>query len=753
MAIIPKAKGQGLVSTEVSRRPTQSIESAGIVGRGMQSFAKGLGDVGQVFAQVDAQQAKIEADSMSQKLVNDAIVEATQMEQSLKQETEGNHAEYSKEYSKRLNFLKESVTKRKDISDLTKKLFTNRFGNVERRLQVGALKYQTEQRTKFNYNLDQQNVTSKANTLSVMPDPTEALKGMTETEATFKNPSKYQGDQAIQGVKQGRNAIFDGLMAGYENTDNPEAALEILNKKLKGYEGILDGIDENKVQTWRRRFENLSKINTTVNKKLLNDQFKNTEAAIMDRFEPVDNNSLNVLQQTFVAQGDMDRAQSVEMLRSANSLMQEFKKKSNSDIDKALRQIKNKGVQNLPEFKVKGTMNAAEKVRLADRLTASLENLKQFREARGADFIRDNFTDVQNLAAQASDIDNPSAMQQYAAKTLEYQKAQGIKNTKILTDDLANTYASQINITKNPEINAQTAAANITKLKQGFGDNASSIARELVDRELITPEQAYAFHFDDPKSINSLMELQNPEFMKSVNDSYKKIEGVDPKGEMASINDDKTYQDFKRAIVQVTGKDDNLQVANTVRTIMEKDYKRLRATSDLTSEQARERVIKKYMDNWKITANDTPVVIPTVEIKRNGYNVDRIEDNVNELRSAMPFIQESLNIPIPDAYKKDLGQDAPEKWKKDLRNKARWVTSPEMDGVILMLDMGAEKPVAVPADDKGGLVKVTYKELNQGFDLSKGQKPEGVIGAVYKHRQRFKLDKPFIRTAEIGRQF
>jgi hypothetical protein len=246
MAIIPKAKGQGLVSTEVSRRPTQSIESAGIVGRGMQSFAKGLGDVGQVFAQVDAQQAKIEADSMSQKLVNDAIVEATQMEQSLKQETEGNHAEYSKEYSKRLNFLKESVTKRKDISDLTKKLFTNRFGNVERRLQVGALKYQTEQRTKFNYNLDQQNVTSKANTLSVMPDPTEALKGMTETEATFKNPSKYQGDQAIQGVKQGRNAIFDGLMAGYENTDNPEAALEILNKKLKGYEGILDGIDENK---------------------------------------------------------------------------------------------------------------------------------------------------------------------------------------------------------------------------------------------------------------------------------------------------------------------------------------------------------------------------------------------------------------------------------------------------------------------------------------------------------------------------
>ena len=109
MAIIPKAKGQGFVSTEVSRRPTESIESAGLVGKAMQGFAKGLGDVGQALVQVNAQQEKIEADAMSSKLVNDALVDAKESEQVLKQETEGNHANYASEYTKRVDFIKKQI--------------------------------------------------------------------------------------------------------------------------------------------------------------------------------------------------------------------------------------------------------------------------------------------------------------------------------------------------------------------------------------------------------------------------------------------------------------------------------------------------------------------------------------------------------------------------------------------------------------------------------------------------------------------
>lgn len=753
MAIIPKANINMMQSTDVTRRPTQSIEAAGLVGKGIESFAKGLGDVGQAYLQINKQQEKLAAESYANKKTIEAEIEAKKRIEQLKLETKGDHKDFFANSQKIFDEVEAKYLQGTDgekPNELGKQVFASRFSSIKRRMSLNSLDYQTNQRTNYLYKQDQETDMLKANSLAVSPDPIAAMKYIKDSEASYNNPSKYQGDIAQKGVLSARNSIFEGLMSGFENSDDPDTALSILNNEMAESKELLKNIDEGKIQTWRRRFQNLSNINTSVKASVLNKQFTDAEAAIMDRMQSVDNNELTNLQQMYAAAGDTNKVQSVEMLKASNALMQQLKTTPNKELDKILT----KGVENLPEFKVTGSMNAAEKVRLSERFKTSIQKLKELKESRGADFIHDTFADVQNIAAQAADIGDIRAMNEYSTKVIEHQNKQNINNPKVLTDKLAEVYTSQINISKNPDLGAGIAANNIQKLKAGYGEHSLKIAKELVDRKLITSEQAYAFYLDNPESVKRLMELQDPKVLEAVNKAYtlKKSEDVDVDLTMSKLSTDETFTQFKSALVDKTGQQSNIQITESLLGIMQKDYKQIVTTSSIKPEEAKKQVIERYMNNWKITSNSTPVVIPNVEVQKHGYNVDKIEDNIDELRTSMPFMQESLNIPVPDTYIKELGKDAPAKWKKDLSNRSRWVTSPEMDGVVLMVDMGGKNPLAVKNKD-GGLIRVSYKELNQGFDLSKGQKPEGVIGAVYKHRQRLSLDKPFIRTAEIGRQF
>lgn len=754
MAIIPKAQINKMVSTDVSRRPTQSIESAGLVGKGIESFAKGLGDVGEAFLQVNKQQEKLAAETYANNNMLKAELEINDGLNKLKAETKGDHKDYFDKASSIIKSVKEQYLKGTDTekpNELGKQVFASRFGSVERRLSLNSLDYQTQQRTKYLYMKDQEADTLKANNLSVNPDHLTAIKYMEQSEATYKNPSKYQGDTAQAGIASARNSIFEGLMNGYENTDDAETALSILNKEMPESNKLLQGIDEGKVQTWRRRFENLSNVNKQVKSSVLNKQFTDAESAIMDRMQSVEETELNNLQQMYIASGDMNKAQSVDMLKASNSLMQRLKTTPNKELDMILT----KGVENLPEFKVSGQMNAAEKVRLAERFKTSIEKLKELKETKGADFIHDNYRDIQNIAMQAADIDDVGAIREYAAKTIAHQNSQNIKNPKVLTDNLAEVYASQINISKNPDLGADVAAANVEKLKAGFGEHSLSVAKELVDRKLITQEQSYAFYLDNPESVKRLMELQNPQTLEAVEGRFKIVkENVNGAPEaLEEIGTDSDFKELHKALVQATGMESNVVITDSLVGIMQKDYKYTITSNDISPQDAKKQVMQRYMSNWQITGNDTPVVIPTVEVQKNGYNVDKIEDNIDELKSAIPYIQETVNIPVPPTYQKQLGKDAAAKWSKDLKRNGKWVTSPEMDGVVLMLDMGAQKPVA-PKDKDGNLIKVTYKELNQGFDLDKKVQPTGIVGAVQNKRKlREKLKSSNYMTKSLGESF
>ena len=735
MAIIPKAKGQGLVSTEVTRRPTQSIESAGIVGRGMQSFAKGLGDVGQVFARLNEQQEKLQADSDSREAVLDAELEIQQGTSELKQNYKDDHKGYADAVAKLTDSIKDKYIK--NMSNLTAATFKARFSTTERRSKLKGLSYEQEQRTNYLYQTDQRIINKRATLQTQAPDPTEAAKAYSEIDAMADMPNKYTHEQARQLASKGKLEIFRGTMSGLESTRNIDTALEILSGEEN--KGLLEPIDSQEIARWKARFENLSNVNTSVKKSLIKQRATDLEASTYDRTVAVPGEEFDQTAASLIAEGEPNKAQSVMIAKQANIMIQDLKKKPLKEIDKILTA----GVENLPELKVKGSMNAADKIRLADRLSGSLKKIKQERESKGADYVIDQFSDVQSLASMALDIDpkNAANIKLYAETTKKHQEKLGIKNVKYLTDELADSYAKQLNA---PDVTADT----VMKLRNGYGTYADNVAAELVKRELITTEQSYVFFMDNPEAIQSVIDLQNEETMKSIEDKLKTDKGFDKKTEFSDLRNSSEFQNFEKAMVDVTNEADNQQIVSTLNRIMQKDYMRMRAINKKSKSDAKKAVIKKYMDNWSITNNDTPVIIPSVDIRREGWNKDRIEDNLDELKTMTPLLQETLNIPVPKEYVADQGEEGGlKKFRKDLGQNTKWVTAPEMDGVILMMDIGASTTIVV-AGENGEAVKVTYQDLDAGFDVNKKVK-KGLTAAA----QKFKVKgKDFLepRTKLLG---
>jgi hypothetical protein len=727
MAIIPKAKGQGFVSTEVSRRPTESIESAGLVGKAMQGFAKGLGDVGQALVQVNAQQEKIEADAMSSKLVNDALVDAKESEQVLKQETEGNHANYASEYTKRVDFIKKQINSRKDISDLTKKLFNNKFQNSERRLKIGALNYQFEQRTKFNYDLDQQAITSYANNLSVDPDPTEALKKMAATEATFKNPSKYTGDQATQGVKQGRNSIFEGLMSGYENTDDPESALEILNNELEGHGDILKGIDEGKVQTWRRRFERQLATKTKVNKFLFKSQIQDLESATFDNRKKAPQGLIESLEQNAIAMGDRKAYGKINILKKSNEMIQSIKDYDNEDLQK-LRA----GLSQSPEFKVLGIQDAAEKNRLAKRMKDYISQMIEFRNKKGADYALEIDKSLVNLSAQAAALE-PKETKTYLERTKTVQESKQIANPKILTDSMAEAYAPLFNVKDGETLDPEATKNSIVKFKKAFLDKTPQAVEELIDRKIIDRATSYAFYTDDPKLMERIVSINTTDTKTLIDISKEKFaqEKTDFKSESSNMFADTTIQDYEDALSQTIGKKAALLKTEPMKELSRKLFAKYAAT--MSVDDAKKKAISDLSSQWTTLNADNNVIIPTDQLEKMSLGKERLEETLDLMKVHMPEIKEAYDIPVPSQYKiiESSPEAALEKWNKDIADRGMWLTSSDMTGVVLYMDNGTERP-SVVAGKGNKPIKITWKELHNGFDwqyLQKNMKGSKLVQA------------------------
>lgn len=711
MAIIPKAQINKMVSTDVSRRPTQSIESAGLVGKGIESFAKGLGDIGQVFAQVDAQQAKIEADTMSQKLVDDAMEDIHEEEKYLKLNTKGNHAQYAAEHRKKVENIKNFVLKRKDISDLTKKVFTSRFANVERRAAIGASEYQLNQRKNFILSTKKEMITSTAQRLSTMPDSYETVKSLNTVISQLKDSSTFTQEEQKTNELAARDEIFTGYMNGLENENEPEEALEVLNGENPHSKEILKTIAPEKVQTWRRRFERQMKTKAEVNKSLFNSQIQDLESFTFDNREKAPQGFIESLEQNSIALGDRKAYGKIQILKKSNEMIQSIKEYDTEDLNK-LRT----GLSQSPEFKVLGIQDAAEKNRLAKRMNSAIDQMIKFRNEKGADFAMEVDKSLVGLSAQAAALE-PEGTKAYLEKTETVQKAKGIANTKLLTDAMAEAYEPLFNVKDGETLDPVAVKKSVIGFKEAFGKNTPKAVEELIDRKIIDRATSYAFYSDDPKQIENIISLNTTDtdtLIEASKETFSKA-GTDLKSESENMFVDSSIQEYENALAKTIGKKEAILRIAPLKALAVKSFAKYAATESI--DNAKKKALEDFASQWTTLNADENVIIPTSQLNKMSLGKGRLEETLDLMRVHAREITEAYEVPVPDQYKavESSPEKAKEKFASDIRSKGMWLTSSDMTGVVLYMDNGTERPSVVPG--KGGKpIKVTWQELHNGFD-------------------------------------
>lgn len=737
MAIIPKANINMMQSTDVTRRPTQSIEAAGLVGKGIESFAKGLGDAGEAFLQVNKQQEKLAAESYANKKILEAEIEANKRIEQLKLETKGDHKEFFPKSQKIINEVETKYLQGSDEekpSELGKQVFSSRFLNVKRRMLLNSLDYQTNQRTNYLYKQDQETDMLKANSLAVSPDPIAAIKHMKESEATYNNPSKYQGDVAQKGAINARNSIFEGLMSGFENSDDPDTALSILNNERPESKELLRSIDEGKIQTWRRRFEKQLATKTKVNKSLFNSQIQDLESFTFDNREKAPQGFIESLEQNAIALGDRKAYGKIQILKKSNEMIQSIKE----DYDNEDLQKLRVGLSQSPEFKVLGIQDAAEKNRLAKRMEDSISQIIEFRNKKGADYALETDKSLVNLSAQAAALE-PKGTKAYLERTKTVQDEKGISNPKLLTDSMAEAYAPLFNVKDGETLNPEATKNSIVKFKEAFLDKTPQAVEELIDRKIIDRATSYAFYTDDPKLMERIVSINTTDTKTLIDISKEKFaqEKTDFKSESSNMFADTTIQDYEDALSQTIGKKAALLKTEPMKELSRKLFAKYAATMSI--DDAKRKAISDLSSQWTTLNADNNVIIPTAELEKMSLGKERLEETLDLMKVHSREIIDAYEVSPPNQYKaiESSPERAKEKFARDVRERGMWLTSNDMTGVVLYMDNGTETPSVVPG--KGNKpIKITWKELHNGFDWKYLQKDTEGSKLVQARQDRIK---------------
>ena len=700
-----------LVSMDVERIPTQSIEQAGLVHKAQAGLADKVTGIASEFGQ---KLAHAEARAKSLDIRNRYAIESENISAELKADDKYTKdvAGFASEYERRVSTMK-GVLMRDLSSSLEHETANNALVDLEFNSIRGAYGWERNQRIERAYNTFTNTVTSYGQSQVLKFDPSRALSEGAKLKNSFTESTElFTPEQIDKAHADIDNTRFDSMIGYYYN--NPSMAtqgLDILEDRHTQSQNLKYGIDPNKIAGAIHKLKSISNVNTEVSKASVNSRLQDIQTSIK-KFSEVTPEAFEEIKQDIYAGDFSDKEEmldTVVVAQHTNEVVQKY-----LDMPGAEKDMFSSGVFKFPEAPPE--FNATQRAQWERVGQQAIKDARIMMETKGADFAKTRRADINNLEAMALDIESDtfvSDAKNYAMVTKATQKEYGIKNVIIPTEQMMDHYAKTIT---NPEGNYGASA--IDKIVEAYGEDTGSLIQTMIERKKIDASYATAFYTDSLEAKEAI--INNLKRRKEIVSEYK-LKGNSIAPDEADLFNDESITSFERSVNIANPEGANSQIVLGFKNAIALEYKRGMAIEGLDHDDAKENAINKMLkNNFSFTNNSVPLTIP----KKISVEPDTVEDFVSDFRSNFPRSAEKLRIVPPKTY-----AGSKENYINHIRRTAQWVWDGN-DGAQLYEMTDNNRPVLV-LDETGLPIKMKYMDMNESFFTEK-DKPSNVITAGIK---------------------
>lgn len=562
-----------------------------------------------------------------------------------------------------------------------------------------------EDRDKAQYHagLIDEDVFKNRQLLAQQPDPTLALDFMNNTAKSINDGiGLYHNETEAKDKLRKYGADYTGtLLEGFENSKRYGQGLRFLSGQDPESAAFLQYADPKQIQAYKDRFQRLGEQESELSKRVFNSQIGDVSSALMQGMNVPDEVINDMYSKTSFLKPD-EKAIVVDNLNSAkqyNAILKDLKTKPISEI------------RNLSAFEIPRSegdiFNLNSRQQMASMYQKAASDILNKKVNDGAGFIIENDKTVENLSKQAMDLTNPGAMKEYSTQVVEKQKLDGVLNVKVLDKTMSKVYGSVLTA-PNPEA-ANTA---FYSLKTGFGDKFGNVVSELIQNDSITPSHAMAMYLPDDNS--RIQSFANIAKKKEIDAAYSKVSTG--RSELSDVFNDSDLQEIKKAVMINDSTNSRLWLNNGIDSLVELEYKNLRANG-ASEKEAKTAALNKIVKNNLSVANskNSSVVISKDYIQHKSVIQDYMTESLSQNRL------QAMDFKIDPAYINQaniLGKDPVESYKKDLSKNGIWLTNNAQNGVVLAKKTPNGYAKVLSADGKqiersfDDMVKAPIKQYN-----------------------------------------
>jgi hypothetical protein len=693
MPKIPSAGQPNLVSMDVQRTPTESIDQAGMVGRAKAGLAQ---TAGQIAGEFGAKLAQAEAKAKALEIRSNYAVEADSIRRELEVEYDGDPEGFALEYESRTNRMK-GVLFRDVKNPVQREAAENALVDLEFNGKRGAHTYERNRRVQKAYGTLAGAVNSQAQKLTVAFDPLESVRENAKLKESFTtSPELFTPEEVDKAHNEIDNKMFDSMVNYYAN--NPELAkngLDILEGRHTQSENLIDNIDSNKIGRAIAKLKSASNVNSGIRRATIAGDMRNIRAAIAG-FNDVGEQAFIDLEGKIMASGfdeSPEMLDNVATMRQMNEGVQKYMDLSADDKRRAID-------DELKLTKAPAHFNAAARANFQQDFKNTIMNLSKAMEKNGGDFALSRRSGLEGLEKRAMDFDSETViqdMQEYVKTTKVVQDELGIQNTMLPTTTMKANYAAAI---KNP--NGRAGATAVEAITEGFGEDAGMLIKNMVESEALEPEYATAFYVEEFDSKEVI--LGNIANKQEINKVFKDKKSTVDNDENDLMNHE-SVRAMARSINLSNPEGTNSKLVSGFQDAIKTEYRRLIGMEEVAHDVAKERAVSIVLDkNFAFTENDYQMMIP----KKLKVEPDTVEDFANTTRYNMDVFADKVDIQPP----KDFPGDR-KNYINHLKSTSHWVWDGN-DGAQLYEFTSSNKPSLV-TDGEGNPIKLKYEQMNDAF--------------------------------------
>ncbi len=684
---------------------TQSINTNAVdLGQGpsiarSDMVAQAWGQLGQTVANIGEQlmtkRKQADTSSFINTNKNNLSRMLSEKEDELTQKYSGDPTGYSAEINEFINEIGTQALENAPNED-AKNIWEQEFSSLSNQIGMNAQAKENRNKAIYQAGLIDEDVYKNRQMLSKKPNPALAADLFNNSLKSIKDGiGLYYTEVEANEKARKYGADYAGtLLEGFENSKQFGAGLRFLDGRDPAGKGLLEYTDPKQMQAYKERFQRLGEQEVELSKRVLNTQIDAVSTALMQGMKVPEDVFNSVASQANLLKPD-ERALVMDNLNNAkqyNSVLQELK-------TMPVSKIRDMAAFNIPQ-KEGDIFNLNARQNLAGMYQKAASDILEKKLTDGAAFVIGNDSEIENLSLQSLDVSNTAAMKDYSIRVTEKQKLDGIANIKVLDKTMAKTYGAMIS-SPNPE----AADAAFQGIKAGFGSQTGNVVSELIANKAITETHAMALYLSD--DVARKQSLANIAKKAEIDTAFNKI---GKKSELSDLFNSSEVSEIKKAIKVNDPTNQRLWINNGLDSLLELEYKNLRANGASDNEAKQSALSKVVSGNFAVANSKNSSVVLT---KDYIPSKSKIQDYMTETLN--PVNLRNFKLSVPKSYSEQmsiLGRQGEglSQYYQDVSKNGAWLTNSAQNGVRLAKKT-ANGGYAQVLDDKGKPIEVSFDDM------------------------------------------